>query len=113
MDNERLYLMAMNQLTAVNKSDGSFAWESEYFHGGVFSEVAVGNGIVATGDDNSYIYILDAVTGKLIRRYHMNKHAPANDLSYIADFALEPTIVDDIIYFGWHNYLYAVQVPDL
>ncbi len=113
LDGEHLYLMSIDRLTAVNKTDGSLAWQYKNFHGDIFSEPAIAKGLVVVGDTDSYLYVFDAASGKLIRRYYMVRHDPSSELTYTAEFVFDPAIVDGVIYFGWYDYLYAVQVPNL
>jgi outer membrane protein assembly factor BamB len=112
LDDEYLYLMTMDRLTAVNKADGTLAWQYGRFHGSVFSEPAVAEGLVVVGDSDSYLYVFDATSGKLIRRYYMVRHDPSSKLSYTAEFVFDPAVVDGVIYFGWYDYLYAAHVPN-
>lgn len=112
MDDERLYLMSMNRLTALDKTTGSLNWQSDDFHGNVYSEPAIAQGVVVVGDSESYLYVLDVATGELIRRYNMVLHDPTSELSYMAEFVFDTAVADDVIYFGWYDYLYAVQMPE-
>ncbi|KAA3659292.1 MAG: hypothetical protein DWQ04_22795 [Chloroflexi bacterium] len=112
MDDERLYLLSMSRMTAIDKSTGSFDWKSNKFHGSVFSEPAIAEGVVVVGDADSYLYVLDAGTGKLIRRYNMVLHDPTSKMSYGAEFIFDPIVVDNVVYFGWYDYLYAMQMPE-
>lgn len=111
MDQERLYLMNRMQLIAVNKVDGSLAWQFARFHGDVFSEPAVAEGMVTVGDTDSYLYVFDGATGKLLRRISMVRHDPTSEQTFTAEFVFDAAVVDGIIYFGWYDYLYAVQTP--
>jgi outer membrane protein assembly factor BamB len=112
LDNEHLYLMTMDRLTAVNKTDGSLAWQYKSFHGNIFSEPAVAEGLVVVGDTDSYLYVFEAASGKLVRRYYMVRHDPSSELSFMAEFVFDPAIVDGVIYVGWYDYLYAVRAPN-
>lgn len=112
LDDEHLFLMSMDRLTAVNKTDGSLAWQYKSFHGNIFSEPAIAEGLVVVGDTDSYLYVFEAASGKLIRRYYMVRHDPSSELTYRAEFVFSPAIVDGVIYFGWYDYLYAVAAPN-
>lgn len=112
LEGELIYLMTMDKLTAVHKSDGSLAWQYNSFHGLIFSEPAIAEGLVVVGDTDSYLYVFEAATGKLLRRYYMVRHDPSSELSFMAEFVFDPAIVEGVIYFGWYDYLYAVATPD-
>lgn len=105
-----LYVITTNALYAVDKTTGEKIWRFSDLQGSVFSEPTLNEDTIYFGDSAGYLYAVDARTGVERKRYNMHMFDFSSYLNWHAEFVHSPRVIEDIIYFGWNDYLYAIKV---
>ena len=109
LHDDKLILMSSDRVYAINKETGKLAWDFAGMERGVFWEFTVADGRFYVGDSESYLYVLDADTGKRLQRSRMTLHDVASR-EFTADPLFPPAIHDGKAYFGWFGQLYAIEL---
>lgn len=111
LHDDKLLVMSPYRVYAVNKQTGDLAWDFGEMQRGVFWEYTLANGRFYVGDNESYLYILDADNGRRLHRTRMTLHNLASR-EFTADPLFPPAIHDGKAYFGWFGQLYAVELSE-
>lgn len=111
LHNDNLIVMGTYRVYAINKHTGKLVWDFDDMQRGVFWEFTLVDGRFYVGDNESYLYILDAENGRLLKRRRMTLHDTASR-EFMADPLFPPAIHEGKAYFGWFGQLYAVALED-
>jgi outer membrane protein assembly factor BamB len=98
----------MDALYAVDKAGGETVWKFSAIEGGVFFSPILEDGSIYFGDSSGYLYVLNADTGRQVRKYNMNLLDVSSYFNSTAEFVFQPAIEGNMIYVGWNNELYAI-----
>ena len=99
----------MDAIYAIDKATGDPIWKFSHITGGVFFSPVLENGNIYFGDSSGYLYIINAETGRQIRKYNMNLLDLSSYSNFTAEFVFQPAIKEDMIYVGWNNEFYAIR----
>jgi outer membrane protein assembly factor BamB len=106
---ELVYAMTFSRLYAVDKRTGEEVWQYGNIKGSVFQPFTLAGGRIYFGDTDSYLYVVDAQSGRLYRRYNLAHYDRASRLNYTAEFVFSPAVAAGVIYVGWFEHLYALE----
>jgi eukaryotic-like serine/threonine-protein kinase len=99
----------MDAIYAMDKASGETAWKFSAIEGGVFFSPVLKDGSIYFGDSSGYLYVLNAETGRQVRKYNMNLLDLSSYSNSTAEFVFQPAVEGNMIYVGWNNELYAVR----
>ena len=106
---DKLFAMSSRRVYAFAKETGELAWNYVEMQSSVYSDFTVENGRFYVGDNESYLYVLDANSGKQLHRLRMTLHdTSSSELTSKPLFT--PAIHNGNAYFGWKNHLNAIEI---
>jgi outer membrane protein assembly factor BamB len=99
----------MDAIYAIDKATGEPIWKFSHIKGGVFFSPVLENGNIYFGDSSGYLYIINAETGRQVRKYNMNLLDLSSYSNFTAEFVFQPAVKERMIYVGWNNEFYAIR----
>ncbi len=99
----------MDAIYAINKTTGEPIWEFSHIKGSVFFSPVLENGKIYFGDSSGYLYIINAKTGRQVRKYNMSLLDLSSYSNFHAEFVFQPAVAEEMIYVGWNNEFYAIR----
>lgn len=99
----------MDAIYAIDKATGEPIWKFSHIKGGIFFSPVLENGNIYFGDSSGYLYIINAETGRQVRKYNMNLLDLSSYSNFTAEFVFQPVVKEGMIYVGWNNGFYAIR----
>lgn len=105
----RIIITTTEAIQSINQETGQIEWSFSNIQGEVFFAPTITQDSVYFGDSDGYLYRIDAKTGHLDEKYHLNLFDLTSYTNYFNEFVFTPTVQAQVIYVGWNNHVYAIK----